>query len=39
VVGDVFGAPAAEDAEHQLTHCVERLADHTERVFQALRQM
>jgi hypothetical protein len=36
---DVFGAPAAEEAEQQLKHCVERLAEYTELVFQALHQM
>jgi hypothetical protein len=36
---DVFGAGAAADAEHRLKHCTDRLADYTERVFQALHQM
>jgi hypothetical protein len=36
---DVFGAPAAGEAEQQLKHCVDRLADYTERVFTALHQM
>ncbi|WP_405136358.1 Chromate resistance protein ChrB [Nocardia sp. NBC_01388] len=36
---DVFGAPAAADADRQLGHCADRLADYTERVFQALHQM
>jgi hypothetical protein len=36
---DVFGAPAAGEAEQQLKHCVDRLADYTERVFAALHQM
>ncbi|QIS19937.1 Chromate resistance protein ChrB [Nocardia terpenica] len=36
---DVFGAPAAADAERQLAHCADRLADYTERVFHALHQM
>ena len=36
---DVFGAPSAAEAEQQLKHCAERLADYTERVFAALHQM
>ncbi|MQY24365.1 hypothetical protein NRB20_75000 [Nocardia sp. RB20] len=36
---DVFGAPAAPEAIGQLEHCADRLADYTERVFQALHQM
>jgi hypothetical protein len=36
---DLFGAPSAADAEQQLKHCQERLADYTERVFEALHQM
>jgi hypothetical protein len=36
---DVFGAPAATDADQQLKHCAERLEDYTERVFAALHQM
>ena len=36
---DVFGAPNAAEAGQQLKHCTERLADYTERVFQALHQM
>jgi len=36
---DVFGAPAAGQAEQQLKACVDRLADYTERVFAALHQM
>ncbi|MVU78049.1 chromate resistance protein ChrB [Nocardia sp. ET3-3] len=36
---DVFGAPAAVEAEQQLDHCADRLADYTERVFRALHQM
>jgi hypothetical protein len=36
---DVFGAPAAVQAEQRLKHCTERLAGYTERVFQALHQM
>ena len=36
---DVFGAPAAAKASERLAHCGERLADYTERVFQALHQM
>jgi hypothetical protein len=36
---DVFGAPNAAEAAHQLKHCTERLADYTELVFTALHQM
>ena len=36
---DVFGAPSAAEAEQQLKHCADRLADYTEQVFQALHQM
>ncbi|MFI5613223.1 Chromate resistance protein ChrB [Amycolatopsis sp. NPDC051903] len=36
---DVFGAPSAAEAEQQLNHCAERLADYTEQVFRALHQM
>ena len=36
---DLFGASAAGEADQQLKHCVDRLADYTERVFQALHQM
>ena len=36
---DVFGAPAATEADQRLKHCTERLADYTEQVFQALHQM
>ena len=36
---DVFGAPSAGEADQQLKHCAERLADFTERVFAALHQM
>ena len=36
---DVFGAPSAAEADQQLKHCIERLADYTERVFSALHQM
>jgi hypothetical protein len=36
---DVFGAPAAGEAEQRLEHCAGRLADYTDRVFQALHQM
>ncbi len=36
---DVFGAPAATEAEQQLKHCADRLADYTDQVFQALHQM
>jgi hypothetical protein len=36
---DVFGATSATEADQQLKHCTERLADYTERVFNALHQM
>ena len=36
---DVFGAPAAAEADQRLKCCVDRLADYTERVFAALHQM
>jgi DNA-binding transcriptional regulator PaaX len=36
---DVFGAPSAVEAEQRLKHCIDRLADYTEQVFQALHQM
>jgi hypothetical protein len=36
---DVFGAPAAAEAEQRLAQCAERLADYTERIFQTLHQM
>jgi len=36
---DLFGAPSAAEADQQLKHCQERLADYTERVFAALHQM
>jgi DNA-binding transcriptional regulator PaaX len=36
---DVFGAPSATEADEQLKHCTERLAEYTERVFAALHQM
>jgi len=35
---DLFGASSAAEAEQQLKHCAERLADYTERVFTALHQ-
>jgi len=35
---DVFGAPSAADAQQQLKHCEERLAEFTDQVFQALHQ-
>ncbi|MGW4528815.1 Chromate resistance protein ChrB [Amycolatopsis sp. NPDC004378] len=38
-VRDVFGAPSAAEAEVQLKHCADRLAEYTELVFQALHQM
>jgi hypothetical protein len=33
---DVFGAPRAAEAQQQLKHCGERLAEFTDAVFQAL---
>jgi sugar phosphate isomerase/epimerase len=36
---DLFGASSAAEAEQQLKHCQERLADYTERVFAALHQI
>jgi sugar phosphate isomerase/epimerase len=36
---DLFGAPAAAEAEQQLKHCGERLAEYTEQVFAALHQI
>jgi DNA-binding transcriptional regulator PaaX len=36
---DVFGTSTAAEADQQLKHCTERLADYTERVFTALHQM
>ena len=36
---DIFGAPSATEADHRLKHCQERLADYTERVFEALHQL
>lgn len=36
---DLFGAPAAAEADRQLEHCATRLAEYTDRVFQALHQM
>lgn len=36
---DVFGAPSAAEAGRRLEHCTERLAEYTERVFEALHQM
>ena len=35
---DVFGAPAAAEADQQLKHCGERLAKYTELVFAAQHQ-
>jgi len=35
---DVFGAPLAADAQLQLKHCEERLAEFTDQVFTALHQ-
>lgn len=36
---DVFAAPAAAEADHQLKYCTERLAVYTERVFAAVHQL
>ncbi len=36
---DIFGAPAADEADQHLKQCAERLADYTERVFAALHQL
>lgn len=36
---DVFGASTGAQADQQLKHCEQRLADYTERVFRALHQM
>jgi hypothetical protein len=36
---DVFGAPNAAEGGQQLKHCTERLAEYTDRVFQAVHQM
>jgi len=36
---DLFGAGLAAEAEQQLKHCGERLADYTEMVFAALHQL
>jgi len=36
---DLFGASNAAEADQQLKHCTERLAEYTERVFAALHQM
>jgi hypothetical protein len=33
---DVFGAPAAAEAEQRLKHCAERLDDYADRVYQAV---
>ena len=35
---DVFGAPSAAEAQQRLKHCVERLAEFTDLVFQKLHQ-
>jgi hypothetical protein len=37
-VRDVFGAPAAAEAEQRLKGCAERLEDYAERVYQAVHQ-
>jgi hypothetical protein len=39
VTRDVFGAPNSAEAGQQLKHCIELLADYTERVFAELHQM
>ncbi len=36
---DVFGTPAAAEADERLAHCAGRLAEYTDRVFHALHQM
>ena len=36
---DVFGAPAATDAEQRLRQCADKLAGYTDQVFLALHQM
>lgn len=36
---DLFGASSAAEAELQLKHCGERLADYTDQVFAALHQL
>lgn len=36
---DLFGAPLASEAEQQLKHCSERLAEFTDQVFAALHQL
>lgn len=36
---DVFGAPAAAEAQDRLARCADQLADYTERVFRALHQL
>lgn len=38
-VRDVFGAPLAAEADERLAACVTRLADYTDKVFEALHQM
>jgi len=35
---DLFGAPAAAEAEQRLKHCAERLEDYADRVYQAVHQ-
>ncbi len=37
-VRDLFGAPAAIEAEQRLKHCAERLEDYADRVYQAVHQ-
>jgi flagellar biosynthesis regulator FlaF len=37
-VRDLFGAPAAAEAEQRLKHCAERLEDYAEQVYQAVHQ-
>jgi len=36
---DIFGSPAAAEADQSLKHCVERLAEYTDRVFRHLHEM
>ena len=35
---DLFGAPAAVEAEQRLKHCAERLEDYADRVYRAVHQ-
>lgn len=38
-IRDVFGAPAAAEADQQLQHCTERLTEYTQLVFKAVQQL